>query len=85
MIVTVIFKVINKIIYFIGVALQAVVNLFPTSPFQYISNTEYSDLLAKINYFVPFYDFLVILEGYLVAVAVYYLYSIWARWLKAIQ
>lgn len=85
MIVEVIFAILNKIISILGVAVSAIVNIFPASPFQYVSNSQYSDLLSKINYFVPFYDFLVVLEGYLVAVAIYYLYSVWARWLKAIE
>lgn len=59
--------------------------LFPTSPFTIVQNSQYNQLLANINYFIPIYEFIVILEGYLVAVGVYYLYSVWARWVKAID
>lgn len=69
----------------LGTVLGAVVGVLPKSPFQFVANSQFGDLLAKINYFVPIYEFISILELWIVAVAAYYIYSIVARWLKAIQ
>ncbi len=69
----------------LGTVLGGLVGLLPKSPFQFASNSQFADLLAKINYFIPIYDFISILELWIVAVAAYYLYSVIARWLKAID
>lgn len=69
----------------LGSVLGTLVGLLPKSPFQFASSSQFGELLSKINYFVPIYEFISILELWIVAVAAYYLYSIVARWLKAIQ
>lgn len=69
----------------LGTVLGGLVGLLPKSPFHFVSNSQFGDLLAKINYFVPIYEFISILELWIVAVGLYYLYSIVARWLKAID
>jgi hypothetical protein len=70
-------------------AICAVLNglclLFPASPFSLIADSQFGDLLSKINYFVPIYEFVSICEAWLVAVGVYYAISIVARWIKAIE
>lgn len=70
-------------------AIVAVLNtvclLFPPSPFQIVENTGFADLIAKINYFVPIYEFVAIGELWLVAVGLYYAVSVVARWIKAIE
>ena len=40
--------------------------------------------LQAINYFVPVAEILVTFEALLVAVAIYYIYQIVARWIKVI-
>lgn len=76
---------INLIILAIGTALNALVSIFPPSPFTFVADSRFSDFIAEINFFVPIYEFVSILEAWLVAVGVYYAYSIIARWLKAIE
>lgn len=70
-------------------ALASAINLlfsfFPSSPFKFLSASQFSDLLGQINFFIPIYEFVSILESWLVCVAAYYVYSIWARWVKAIE
>lgn len=75
----------NKVLDLVGSALSWLVGLLPSSPFSFVANSQFSDLIAKINYFVPIYEFISILEAWIVAVAAYYLYSVVARWLKAIE
>ncbi len=83
------FAALSKFLQFILDALSGllslVVSFMPTSPFTFLANSQFGDLLAKINYFIPVMDFVVMLESWLVAIAAYYLYSIWARWVKAID
>lgn len=65
--------------------LNAVCLLFPPSPFQVVENAGFADLIAKINYFIPIYEFVAIGELWLVAVGLYYAVSVVARWIKAIE
>jgi hypothetical protein len=77
--------ILQKIINAVGSALAFLVSLFPQSPFSFIDSSQFSDLISKINFFIPVYEFIVIAQSWLVAVAVYYLYSVFARWVKAIE
>lgn len=65
--------------------LNGLCSLFPASPFSLVANSAFGDLIAKINYFVPVYEFVSIAEAWLVAVGVYYAISLVARWVKAIE
>ena len=78
-------KFLQFLINALGAVLSAIVGLLPKSLFQFVANSQFSDLLAKINYFIPIYEFISILELWVVAVGVYYLYSVVARWLKMID
>lgn len=66
--------------------LQAVLSLFPLSPFREVIN-ELGSLpyLGYINWFVPIGDFVKIGTIWLAAVAAYYAWSIIARWIKLIS
>lgn len=85
MLVKSIFFTINKFISLIGGIINILFSFFPPSPFKLVTNSSFANLISKINYFLPIYEFIVILEAYLVAVAGYYVYSIFARWVKAIE
>lgn len=65
--------------------LNAICILFPDSPFQWVQGTGFGNLIAKINYFLPVYEFLAMAEAWLVAVALYYAIAVIARWVKAIE
>ena len=69
----------------VAFVLNGLFALLPKSPFSWVSASPFSDLLSKINYFIPVSDFLTLLEAWLLAIGVYYLYSVWARWVKAID
>lgn len=66
--------------------LQAVLSLFPLSPFREVIN-ELGSLpyLGYINWFVPIGDFVKIGTVWLAAIAVYYAWSIIARWIRLIS
>lgn len=67
------------------VILNVVCSAFPPSPFTIIQHTGFGDLIAKINFFLPVYEFLSIIEAWLVAVAIWYMWTTVARWVKAIE
>lgn len=66
--------------------LQAVLSLFPLSPFREVID-ELGSLpyLGYINWFVPIGDFVRIGTIWLAAIAAYYAWSIIARWIKLIS
>lgn len=70
--------------------LLLVLGLLPESPFTMILDSlapsgEIADWLGVVNWFVPIYSFVAILEVWLAAVAVYYVYQAVLRWLGAIE
>lgn len=81
----IIFWILQKIIDIVGLALSSLIGLLPNSPFSSLASSPMGDLLSKINFFVPIYEFVAIIQAWLVCVAVYYVYSIFARWIKAID
>lgn len=75
----------QALIDIVAASLKLLVSLFPPSPFTFISTIGAGELMANINYFVPIYEFVTIIEAWLVAIALYYIYSMWARFLKVVQ
>ena len=66
--------------------LDKIIKLLPTSPFAaYLDKFTNMPYLRYINYFIPISDFIAIGEAWLVAVGLFYLYSIVLRWIRAID
>lgn len=62
------------------------VQVLPTSPFQqYIQSFIPPDWLGILNWFIPVGQILGIFSAWLGAVALFYLYSIILRWVRAID
>lgn len=69
-------------------SLEAVLSIFPTSPFiilEQMSNTEYYQWLKWLNWFIPIYTFVGIIQAWLAGIAIYYVLQVVLRWLKAIE
>jgi hypothetical protein len=69
-------------------SVQAVLSFFPDSPFailQEMGSTEYSEWLGYLNWFIPIYTFVAIIELWLAGIAIYYVLQIVLRWIKAIE
>lgn len=65
--------------------LDAVLALLPTSPFtRYINALDDLPYLSYLNWFVPVTTFIAIGQAWLTAIALFYVYSIILRWIKAI-
>ena len=66
--------------------MNQVIDLLPKSPIVYLtSNPNVSKYLGYINWFIPIYSMLTLLEGWLTAIVVYYVVQIVLRWIKAIE
>lgn len=77
----------NKFIKLLGVVLTALLYILPESPFQKFlqsdSNIKY--YLDVVNYFIPIYTFVAILEAWVAAIAIYYVVQCVLRWVKYIE
>lgn len=78
---------INALIRGLGAVLSIVLSLLPNSPFQSFikSDSTVAYYLKYINYFIPVAIFVEILSSYLIAVALFNIVQIVARWLKLIE
>lgn len=69
--------------------LKAVLSIFPDSPFEVLTsmgnNGQFAELFGFLNWFIPIYSFLAILQTWLVSIGLYYVYQIVFRWLKVIE
>lgn len=62
---------------------NAIFDILPTSPIVYLSKDKIiGTYLSYVNYFIPIYLWLSILEAWGIAVAIYYCYKIVLRWIK---
>ena len=58
----------------------------PLSPFtQFIDQFSNLPALGYLNWFFPVKECITVMEAYLVAVGIYYLYQMIMRWIKVIQ
>lgn len=59
--------------------------LLPTSPFRnFIDNIPNIPYLSWLNWFFPISEVLIVMSAWLLAVALFYVYSIIMRWIKLI-
>lgn len=66
--------------------LDAVLSLFPASPFsQFMEDIASMPYLGYVNWFIPIGRMLDVGTAWLAAIGVYYLYSVVARWVKLIS
>ena len=66
--------------------LALIVSLLPLSPFAaYIDSLEQVPYLGYLNWFVPVGTCLKIGAAWLSAIALFYLYSVIARWIKLFE
>ena len=65
--------------------LSIILSVLPSSPFSGIySLTLDSNLLSALAWIVPFPQILAVLQAWIAAVTVFYLYQIVLRWIKAV-
>ncbi len=66
-------------------ALTWVVQFLPDSPFQVINNSDVQSFMGTLNWILPMSQIVAELQLWITAVAVYYVYQIVLRWIRAID
>ncbi|ACL75923.1 hypothetical protein [Ruminiclostridium cellulolyticum] len=66
-------------------ALTWVVQFLPDSPFQLINNSDVQSFMGTLNWILPIGQMVAELQLWISAVAVYYIYQIVLRWIRAID
>ena len=70
---------------FISQVGQWLIGLLPTSPFSdFINNFQAPEYVGWVAWFFPVHECLIVLGAWLLAIGVFYAYSIIMRWLKVI-
>lgn len=67
---------------------EFILGLLPDSPFKFLETLQvgtFGEIMGWVNWFVPIYVFVGILETWLAAIAIYYVYQIILRWANAID
>lgn len=65
---------------------QALIDFLPTSPIVFIeANAEVKKYLGMLNWFIPIYTMIAMVEAWLVAISIYYLVVVILRWLKIVD
>lgn len=75
----------DKIITGMSSAGAAVIAMLPDSPFQIIDNSPVAKYMGYLNWIIPMNQIVGILELWVTAIVIYYLYVVILRWIKAIQ
>lgn len=65
---------------------DCIIKALPKSPIVFLStNPSISKVLSYVNWFIPIYLWISVLETWLIAIATYYIYQVILRWVKAIE
>lgn len=66
--------------------LNTVVNVLPNSPFSFVAiPEEVAEWFAYVNWFIPLSSFVAILETWLSAIVIWYVYQVILRWAKVTE
>lgn len=77
------FKAIGETLSSLG---DKLIEILPKSPFYYFyANPEVKQILRYLNWFIPIDTMLSITEGWLTAIAIYYIIQGVLRWAKIIE
>lgn len=70
----------------LGFIVDTVMVMLPDSPFVMLQRSaSVNQVIGIVNWIVPFSQMVAILQVWLTAVAVYYVYQIILRWAKAVE
>lgn len=71
---------------FLAGVFNGILVVLPNSPFQKIMmNDSVHQILKWLNYFVPISFMLSVLQSWLFAISIFYLWQLMLRWVKAIE
>lgn len=66
--------------------MDGIIKILPTSPIVYLTKNEtISKYMSYVNWFIPVYLWISMLETWLVAIMVYYVVQVILRWVKVVE
>jgi len=65
--------------------LMLVIGLLPDSPFQLLENTDVEEYLGFLNWLIPLSQIAAILQLWITAIVIFYIFQAILRWTKAIN
>lgn len=85
MLINAIVWIINKSIAMLGSIAKMVLGLLPDSPFQAITVvSDVAPMLGSLNWIVPVGEILAILQAWVLAIGIFYIYQVILRWVKVV-
>lgn len=79
-------KLLQGIIDVLVATLNLTISFLPASPFKSFMNFSLdNDMIGAMNYFLPISEIISVLQAWLVAVTVYYIWMTVGRWVKIID
>ena len=65
---------------------DAIIEILPKSPISFIAaSPEAEKVMGYVNFFIPIYSMIAILEAWLTAIVVYYVVQVILRWAKVVE
>lgn len=65
---------------------QTIVNSLPSSPIVWLeANSTIKTYLSYVNWFIPIYMMIPVLETWLICILCYYVIQVFLRWAKVIE
>ena len=65
--------------------LTRIIDLLPDSPFLIIDNSPIADYMGWLNWLIPMEQIIAILQLWVSAIAIYYVWVVILRWIKAVD
>lgn len=63
-----------------------IIDVLPTSPIVYLaSSPKIKEVMGYVNFFIPIYTMIGLVEAWLIAIVVYYVLVVILRWLKVVE
>ncbi len=65
---------------------EALIDFLPTSPIVFLQTIpEVEKYLGMLNWFIPIYTMIGMVEGWLIAIGLYYIVQVILRWIKVVE
>lgn len=65
---------------------SGIIEALPKSPIVYLSSSpEVKRVMGYVNFFIPIYTMIGLVEAWLTAIVIYYVVSVILRWLKVVE
>lgn len=65
---------------------QTIVDALPSSPIVWLEANDTVKLyLSYVNWFIPIYSMIPVLEGWLICILIYYVVQVILRWAKIVE